>query len=477
MWSGSLSQLRYWSGVVSGRRTARNTAHERYRRISQTLLSALLSRGVGFIVSFISVPLTVGYLGGERYGLWVSISTLLGWLSLADLGLANSLTNSLSNALAQDDKSLAQQYVATTFWLLVGVAAVVGTLFFAAWPWVNWRMLFNVQGPVAQHEIAPSMATAAMLVIVSLPLLVNAKVFYACQEGSLANYWGTAGNVASLVMIVLVVRLKLGLVWLVFGVSGTTLAASIISSLWLFGVHRPALRPSIHAVDRSKIKGLGKVSGQFFIVQIAVLLIFQSDNLIITHFLGAAQVTPYAVCFKLFSYATLLQALISPALWPAYTEAIVRQDVHWVRRTFWLTLSVNLSIAVAFAVPLTFFGRTLIGWWAGQTAVPTQTLLYWMAVWILISSAMNSVGCLLNGAGRIKGQSVYGTITAAVSITLGCLLVTRYGIVGVVAGMVVAFLLCNCLPASLEVAYFLRHLSKDIASSVLDKNYLPGSSL
>lgn len=443
---------------MSGRRAAQSAAHERYYRISKTLFSALLSRGVGFMVSFISVPLTVGYLGGERYGLWVSISTLLGWFALADLGLANTLTNNLSTALAQGNKPLAQQYVATTFWLLIGMAAVVGAVFFAVWRWINWRELFNVHGAVAQQEITPAVAMAGLLVIVSLPLLVNAKVFYACQEGSLANYWSTAGNVASLLIIILVVHLKLGLVWLILGVSGTTLAVSILSSLWLFGVHRPALRPSMSAVDRSKIKVLGKFGGQFFIVQIAVLLIFQSDNLIITHFLGAAQVTPYAVCFKLFSYATLLQALISPALWPAYTEAIARQDMKWVRRTFWVTSGTNLSIAVLIAIPLIFFGRTLIGWWAGPAAIPTQLLLYWMAAWIILSSSMNSVGCLLNGSGRIKGQSIYGIITAIVSVTLASILVTRYGVVGVVAGTVLAFCLFNCLPASLETAYLLRQL-------------------
>lgn len=460
MLSQPISRLRYWGSIALGRSPTRSAAQERSLRISRTLFSAVLSRGVGFLVNFVSIPLTVGYLGGERYGLWVSISTLLGWFSLADLGLANTLTNNLSIALAQDNKALAQQYVATTFWLLTGIAVAVGGLSLAVWWWVDWRELFNVQGATARHEITPAVATAVLLVSASLPLLVNAKVFYACQEGSLANYWATAGNLMSLVCMILIVHLKLGLVWLIMSATGTALVASFISGLWLFGVHRPALRPSLHAVDRSKIQSLGKVSGQFLIVQVAVLLIFQSDNLIITHFLGAAQVTPYAVCFKLFSYATLLQALIAPALWPAYTEAIARQDIHWVRRTFWITLGTNLAIAVVVAIPLIFFGRAMIGWWAGATAIPSKLLLYWMAVWILISSAMTSIGCLLNSASRIKGQSIYGVITAIVSVTLACVLVVKYGVVGVVAGTVIAFFFFNCLPASIETAYLLRRLQE-----------------
>ena len=62
-----LTRIQYWTGVLSGRRTAQNPAHERYRRISQTLVSALMSRGVNVAVGLLSVPLTVKYLGGERY--------------------------------------------------------------------------------------------------------------------------------------------------------------------------------------------------------------------------------------------------------------------------------------------------------------------------------------------------------------------------------------------------------------------------
>jgi hypothetical protein len=50
---------------------------------------------------------------------------------------------------------------------------------------------------------------------------------------------------------------------------------------------------------------LGHVGGMFFVIQIAMVLIFQTDNLIIAHFAGAAAVTPYSVAYRLFGYTTL----------------------------------------------------------------------------------------------------------------------------------------------------------------------------
>ena len=45
--------------------------------IVQGLLTGVANRMVGVAVSLLSVPLTIGYLGSERYGVWTLISSLL----------------------------------------------------------------------------------------------------------------------------------------------------------------------------------------------------------------------------------------------------------------------------------------------------------------------------------------------------------------------------------------------------------------
>ena len=62
-------------------------------------------------MGFVSVPLTVHYLGAERYGVWLTISSLLVWVALTDFGLAgNALVNVLSEAVGNDDRGVARQY-------------------------------------------------------------------------------------------------------------------------------------------------------------------------------------------------------------------------------------------------------------------------------------------------------------------------------------------------------------------------------
>ena len=135
--------------------------------------------------------------------------------------------------------------------------------------------------------------------------------------------------------------------------------------------------------------------GEFFVLQIAGLMAFNSDNLVVTHFLGPAQVASYSVAWRLTSYAAIAQTLIVPALWPAFSEAFARGDLKWVRRMFRRTMWATMSIAFGCSVVFALAGRWIIRVWASQAAVPTERLMLLMCVWVLISTFMNNTATVL----------------------------------------------------------------------------------
>src|SRR5437763_767538 len=101
--NSSQTGLKHWRDLYLGRRHPVGEAQRRHVRLLQTLATGMAGRGVNVLVSFLSLPLTIGYLGKERYGLWVTITTMLAWLNIADLGLGNSLTNALAEADGKGD--------------------------------------------------------------------------------------------------------------------------------------------------------------------------------------------------------------------------------------------------------------------------------------------------------------------------------------------------------------------------------------
>src|SRR5467141_1723142 len=125
LFSNSLSRVRYWTEIALGRVSPANEGQKRYQRIIHSTVAATAARGLNLFVGFISVPLAVGYLGRERYGVWITISSLLAFLSFTDFGLGSSLLNALAAAYGRDDRREAQRYVSSAFWLLAVMAIVL----------------------------------------------------------------------------------------------------------------------------------------------------------------------------------------------------------------------------------------------------------------------------------------------------------------------------------------------------------------
>jgi O-antigen/teichoic acid export membrane protein len=448
--------LRRWASFTLSRAAPRDHRERRARGLFQGTASALIARVLAISVSVISVPLTIGYLGGERYGAWVTIVSVITFLGITDFGLAGSLTNAIGKAQAEEDRARGQRLVSSALLMLSLIASVILIAAIVLAPRIAALLFPNLQSPVARAEIVPAVMIALSIFALNLPLVVSSRVLAAHQESALANVWNIAASLGNLAGLLLVIWFRGGLPWLVFGCFGFGLAANIACAVWLFGVHRPWLRPSLASVDPAFVKILFADGWKFFVIGIGWMVNWQTDNMVIAHFLGAAQVTPYAVTFSLFAIATGLQTLAYPNLWPAYTEAYAQRDYEWIRKTLRSNFKFSFFTTTAIIVFLTIFGGEIIRLWAGAAAVPPFSVIVWMALWRLMLSTLLVASCLLNATGHLKGMTIYGTATAVLNLTLSILLAKIYGITGVIAATVIAFAVANYLPTFLEVRSVLR---------------------
>jgi len=435
----SMQRVKHYLALTLNRVEPFNHSQRRYQRIAQSVITALAGKGIALIVSFISVPLTINYLGIERYGVWVTISTFLAWLQIADLGLGNGLINALAEAYGTDRPDLAKRYVATTFWMLTGAAVLLGVIFGSLWFWIDWSAIFNVHDPITKLEIAPAIAIALGIALCNLPLLVIEKVLNAYQEGAIANYWAAAGNLGSLLGIIFATQIHGGLILLVLVFSGSLLIVKVFSAFWLFKKHKPWLAPKLSLFDSASWRRLSIAGAEFFLLQIAALTLYQSDNLVIAHYLGAENVTSYSVVYRLFTYIALLNSLIIAPLWPAYGEALARADWEWAKKTFQRTLTVSMVVSVILIASLIVFSKPIIAAWTHNIVKPNTSIIILIAIWTLMSIWGNHYGILLNGLGVVRAQLLIGCLMAFMNLFLSIFLVQRIGVIGVILATILSY--------------------------------------
>lgn len=439
------------------------TDEHRSSAVARGALSALGRQGFALLASLIAVPLAIGYLGAERYGAWVTITCMLAWVSIGDLGFGNELTNSLPRALSRDDTGQARELVSTAFWTLAFIAAgllLTGALF---WRLLNWPALLSVHSTAAVHEVAPAALVGLVLFCLSFPFSLTDRILTSLQKGELGNAWGVATSFASLMAIVATTHSKGGLVALVAATLGATLLVRVTSAGWLFRWYRPELCPTWSAVKRSAATHLLMRGKDFFLVQIAALVLYSTDNIIIARVLGADHVTPYAIAWRLFTIPNVVLTAAFPYLWAAYAEALARGDLGWLLKTLRRSTGGATAFAAAVTLPLVIFGQGVIRIWAGPEAVPPWPVLAWMGVWSMILAPAASAICLLNAAGKVAWQVRAGLLAAVANVLLSVWWARAFGIAGVIAATVVSYIAIVAVPLTFACTNLIRALSNPTA--------------
>jgi O-antigen/teichoic acid export membrane protein len=431
-------------------------ARNRMRRLMQGAASSVLSKGVVLAVSAISIPITVRYLGAENFGVWVTLSSALSMLLVLDLGVANSLTNYISEAYARDDREHASTYTTTALGVVLALSLLLAGIAWWIWPSLHWDRLFHLSSAAEASTVGRAAAAALGIFLLGLPAGLAPKILGGYQELRAANLFLAVGSLLNLVSIVLLVRLHAGLVALVAASSAALVGANLLALVWIFLFHKPWLAPRLKHLQGRAARRMMQSGSEFFVLQIAGLIVFNSDNLVVTHYLGPTQVASYSVAWRLVGYAAIAQTLVAPSLWPAFSEAFARGDLAWIRQTFRRTMVLTMSIAVAASLLFALCGRWIIRIWASRAAVPTEELLLLMCVWVLISTFMNNTATVLVAKGETRLQAWCSLAAAALNLALSIYWVQRIGAPGVILGTIVSYLIFLLVPVIWKVHQVLK---------------------
>ena len=318
-------------------------------RLFQAVSSGAAARVFTGVISLLTLPLGVRYLGAERYGVWATITTTAVWINLLDLGIANTLTNEISRAFALGDKETARRYFTNALFLTGVFAASVGLLFARFGRQVSWARVLNVSADVSPIEVERTVFTAVALMLLALPCNLVNKLLAGYQELPrcfLANALGALASLAGLSLgIALHVRMPL-----LYAMSLGCVTFATLVMLLVVLCQKPWLLPKLSVIDFHSMKRLLDSGSSFFLIQVAAVVVFSSDNVIVSHYLGASQVTPYSVTWRIAGLAAVLQSLMFPALWPAYAEAYAKREFRWIRQTFASTLKGIVALNILLRV-------------------------------------------------------------------------------------------------------------------------------
>jgi O-antigen/teichoic acid export membrane protein len=438
---------------------------ERIRRAALTGGAATLARVVQIGTSLITVPLTLRYLGNERFGLWMTISSVLAMAAFADFGVGNGVLNTVAKAYGRDDVEGIRKAVSSGFAVLNAIAAILLSGFFVIYHFVSWGNFFQVVSPRARAEAGPALAVFAVCFALNISMDVVQRVQLGLQQGYRYGLWQLSGSLLGFTGVLGGIWLHVSLPVLVVAIAGAPILSTGLNAVHFFGFVQPGLRPKLIFVSRDVISQIARLGGLFFVLQLAVAVSFSADNLIIARTMGAVNVPEYSIPQRMFAIVTMMSAMLITPLWPAYGESISRGEIAWVRRTLRISLLTVLAVTSVASATLLLLSRWLIHWWVGSRIHPPFFLLLGLAIWTVLGCCGDAVASFLNGASIIRFQVVVASIFGAGCLAAKIFLIRHYGIVGIPWATIGSYAVLVAVPYSFYIPRILHRMQETAKES------------
>lgn len=356
--------------------------NERSVIIKKNIAASLVLKCVSILISLQVVPLTIDYINPTKYGIWLTLSSIIAWLSYFDLGFAHGFRNRFAEAKAKGDIRLAKEYVSTTYAVLFLLFSVILLITLMVNKYLNWSSILNIDA-VYNEELHIVFGLLACFFCINIVASVFTTMLTADQKPALASLIQTGGQVLAFVCIYILTKNTTGsLSALALAFSGIPcLLLLVVSILMFYGKRYKIVAPSLHYIRFSLTKKILGLGGQFFVIMISMLFIFQFINIILSRVEGPEAVTQYNIAYKYFNVLNMVFVIVLTPFWSAFTDAYVKKDYNWmsgiVKKLEFLWL-LCIPILILMVLCSNFFYQ----WWVGNSVSISFSLSICMAVFM-----------------------------------------------------------------------------------------------
>ena len=374
----------------------------RTAKAGKQIIYSFILQSLGIVISLLYVPLLLTYLTQEKYGIWLTLTSILGWFSFFDIGLGNGLRNKLGEAFASGDLKLGHKYVSTIYAILICIFSTILFVFHISNFFLNWNSILNTQ-TIAESELYVLTSIVFSFFLIRFVVQLISVIYLADQKSSISHFVNTLGSLLSFVLVLILTYSSIhgNLILLGSIVSGIPVLVFIVISIMSFTGKYKAIKPSIKEIDFKLSKGLINLGAKFFFLQICAIIIFSTSSFFIAQFYGPKEVVAYNIVFKYFQIPIMVFSIILSPVWSAVTDAHIKSDFIWLKKTI---KQLNwLSVVFTFGVVLMLiFSQWIFRLWLGNKVIIPWNLSIVMAVYTTMQIWVAPYSNFINGLGKIK---------------------------------------------------------------------------
>lgn len=403
---------------------------ERSKEAVRNIAVSMVTKGISILISFLIVPLTINYVNPTQYGIWLTLSSVIGWITYFNLGLGNGFRNKFAEAKAKGEIDIARQYLSTTYFAITCLVLFLLVVSLVANAFVDWSHFLKLDSTYSV-ELKRVFAIVCIFFCMTMAVNIFDSLLLADQKPGMSSIIHVLGQFISLVVIYVLTKTTDGnLTNLALSYSSIPCIVMLVATIIAFCfTDYKKYAPSIKLIRPKLIKSILNLGIQFFFINLCLILIFQIINLVITRELGPDAVTQFSLAYKYCHVIYMIMVIVITPFWSAFTDAYAQKDYTWMKNTLHkLELCVLCSVGVG--VLMLIFSPFFYKIWIGDTVqVP-----FFLSVTVMLYMLSQVIGAvymqLINGIGTIRLQLIIYIVFAAISWPLTTYSCRVFGVYG-----------------------------------------------
>lgn len=408
------------------------------KNIKKNMIMGTTFKGISMLISYMYVPILLFCLGEVKYGVWTTILNVLSWINYFDIGIGNGLRNKLAESLAgKKDPIVIRKYVSSAYIMLGCILLFVTIISSVFCMGINWNSIFGVHN--FDENLQLIMQLSIFFVATNFLLSLCKSILYALQKNSLVYSMDVAQQLIMLISVVIVTKLEIKSILIVavlYGISNFIVV--FICNIMICAKNKNFI-PRFKFFSKNEAEETTSLGVQFFLVQISALILFTTDNLLISHYIGPAEVTSYSIVQKLFSIGTAVFAVLVAPYWSRTSGAKAQGDYDAIKESI-KKMYILLVMGTLAVVIIVFIFQPLSDFWLGQKLYYPTGLIPLMALYAIVYMWNCIYSQIANGLSLMKVVVPVAIVQGIINIPLSLIFLLYFdlGVVGVLLGTILS---------------------------------------
>lgn len=425
-------------------------------------------RKLGAILSYVSIfastlvqllytPFLIKMLGQSEYGLYSLIASVIGYLTVLDLGFGNAIVVYTAKYRAQgkveEEKRLHGMFK-IIFYIIGVLAFLLGIVLY-----------FNVYAIFGANMTSTEIEKAkVMMLILSFNLLMT-FAFNIYQSIITANEKFTFQKIMAILNTILKPVIMIPLLFLGFKSIAMTVVITIVNCIILLSNYfhcrnKLNIRVKYNGFDKSLFKVILGYSIWLFLGAIVDKVNWSVDQTILGMVSGTVAVSIYSVAATLNQLFINLSTAISGVMLPKVTKMIANRATNEELTNEMINVGrIQFYIIFLMVTCLIFFGKEFIIWWVGKDFIDAYYVALWLIIPISFPLIQNIGLSIMQAKNKYKFKSISTAIMAVINIFISYFLAKQFGPLGCAIGTGLALIVCNIFLINI---YYYKEIGLDV---------------